>query len=101
MAEVAQVTDHQIIHMNDIDCVAPALLSMLLIMIRGDAGNQHVADLVFAGAAHHARIAHDARSIIMPGVVMADGDDGGSDLAQRVSWLRRERISDQGNVLTA
>ena len=85
MPQVTQVTDNQVIYVNDIDRVPAMFLPTFIIVIRGYAGDQHVANLIFAGATHNTRIAADALDIIMPIMVMADGDDRGIDLAQRVA----------------
>src|SRR5579875_295204 len=93
------MANHQIIHMDDIDSISTLLLTAFVIMKRGHARNQHVADLILARPAHHTRIAAHALRIVMPGMIMTDGDDGGMNLAQRVALLRSKRVGNQGNIL--
>src|SRR5205085_5336494 len=90
----------QIIHMNDIDGVAPKLSPVLIVVIRGHTGNQHIAPLILAGTTHDAWITANANNIVMTGMIMADCDNSGVELAQPegVTLLRRERVCDQGNM---
>src|SRR5438876_9231785 len=100
MTQVSQVTDHQIIHVNDIDGIASKLSPMLIVMVRGHTGNQHITNLILPGTMHDAWIASNASNIVMTGMIMADCDNSGVDLAQPrgVTLLRRERVCDQGNM---
>ncbi len=104
VSQVSQVTDHKVIHVNDINRIAPAFRATFCVVVGRDACNQHVADLVFSRAAHHARIPVNAFYKVVAGMVVTDGDDGGSDLAQLerfplgLSWLRRKGIGYQGNI---
>src|SRR5579875_1799620 len=93
------MTDYYLIHMNDINGVAPQFLPAFIIVVGGNAGNQDITDLIFARTAHNIRFPSDALDIIMPRMVMTDGDDGGIDLTQRVARLRRKGIGDQRNIL--
>src|SRR6266702_8218127 len=105
MTQISQVANHQIIHMDDIDRIAPVKLSPLIVVKRRDARNQHITNLVLARLAHHARIPANDRGIIMPWMSMADGDDGGAELTQLLKFsrrgvlLRRERVSDNNTML--
>src|SRR5579884_508222 len=92
------MTNYYFIHMNDINGIAPQLLPAFIIVIGGDAGNQDITDLIFAWAAHNIWFPRNTLNIIMPGMVMTDGDDGGIDLTQRVTRLRRKGIGDQRNI---
>src|SRR5207248_8506368 len=100
MAQVSQMADHQVIHVNDIDGIASKLSSVLIVVIRGYTGNQHVTYLVLAWTAHDTWITANASNIVMTGMIMADRDDSGVELAQPegVTLLRRERVCDQGNM---
>src|ERR1700730_17911440 len=86
VAQVSKVTDHEVIHVNNINGIASAFRAALRVVVGGDAGNQHITDLIFAGAAHHTRIPGNGFREVMAGVVMTDGDDGGVDLAQLVRF---------------
>src|SRR6202165_5297701 len=84
MAQVSQVTDHEVIHVNNINGIASAFRAALRVVVGGDAGNQDITDLIFAGTAHYTKIptiSPDAFHEVMARVVMTDGDDGGIDLA--------------------
>src|SRR5579884_1209987 len=100
MAQVSQVADHQIIHVNDIDGIASKLSSVLIIMIRGYTSNQHVTYLVLPRTPHDAWVAANTSNIVVTGMIMADCDNSGVELAQPegVTLLRRERVCDQGNM---
>ena len=100
MTQVPQVADHQIIHVNDIDGIAPKLSPVLIVMIRGHAGNQHIAYLILPRTLHGSWVTANASNIVMTGMIMADCDDSGVELAQPegVTLLRRERVCDQGNM---
>src|SRR5579883_2861844 len=103
MAQVAQVADHDIVHMDDINGVAAKLLAALVVVIGGDAGNQDIADLVLSWPPHNPRIPAHAHSIVMARMIMADGDNRGGKLTQPGSVcgasLGRKRISNQGDAL--
>src|SRR5579883_3413227 len=103
MAQVAQVADHDIVHVDDINGIAAKLLAPLIIVIGGDAGNQNIADLIFSRSPHNTRIPAHAHSIVMAWMIVADGDNRGGKLAQPGSVcsasLGRKRISNQGNAL--
>src|SRR5437667_12668464 len=99
MTQISQVTDHQVVHMDDIDRVASMFLPMCIVMIRGNAGDEYIADLVLAGSSHDTWIATHSLNIVMSRVGMAYGNNRGVDLAQqpgripgRGSLLRRERV---------
>src|SRR5437660_928987 len=77
MAQVSQVADHEVIHMNDIDGIASEFDAAFVIMIGSNAGNQDITDLIFAGTAHHTRITSNALGKVVSGMIMADGNDGG------------------------
>src|SRR5947209_3792733 len=100
MAQVSQVTDHQIIHVNDIDGIAPKLLPMLIVMIRGHTSNQYVTYLILPRTPHDTWVATNASNIVMTGMIVADCDNSGVELAQPegVTLLRRERVCDQGHM---
>src|SRR5207237_3801281 len=95
MTEIAEMTDDDIIHVDDVDGVAPAFLATFVIVVGGDAGDQNVADFILTRATHHTWIASDARHVVMSWMVVADGDDGGTDFPQGALGLRREWICDK------
>src|SRR5579883_2556413 len=103
MAQVAQVADHDIVHVDDINGIAAKLLAPLIIVIGGDAGNQNVADLVFSRPPHNPWIPAHAHSIVMAWMIVADGDNRGGNLTQPGSIcgasLGRKRIGNQGDAL--
>src|SRR5512142_3338773 len=98
MAQVSQMADHQIIHVNDIDGIAPKLSPVLIVMIRGHASDQHITHLILSRTLHDTWIATNASNIVMTGMIMADCDDSGVELTQPegVTLLRRERVCDHG-----
>src|SRR5690349_16380824 len=100
MAQISQMADHQVIHVNDIDGITSKLSTMLVIMVRGDTGNQHITNLILPRAAHDSWIASNASNIVMTGMIMADCDNSGVEFAQpeEVTLLRREWVCDQGNM---
>src|SRR5579883_960354 len=103
MAQVAQVADHDIVHVDDIDGIAAKLLAPLVVVIGGDAGNQNVADLVFSRPPHNPWVPAHAQRIVMAWVIVADGDNRGGNLTQPGSIcgasLGRKRIGNQGDAL--
>src|SRR5581483_6979820 len=99
MAQIAEVAEDNVIHVDDIDRVATLLLPMLVVVIGGDACDQHIADLVFARPSHHIGFTPDPHDIVVTGVVMADGDDRGVALAQsRRLPLRGAMLGENGSV---
>src|SRR5260370_8128662 len=99
MPKVPKVPDDEIIHMDDINCITAKFLPMFIVVVRSNAGDQNIADLIFARTTHYSGIAIYATCKVMPGVIVADGDDGGIYLTQRVFYLRRKDVSNQGNIL--
>src|SRR6185312_17269354 len=93
------MANHHVIHMNDINGVTTKLLATFIIVVSRNAGNQNITDLIFSRATYNPWLPSNTLGIVMPGVVVTDGDDGGIDLTQRVPWLRRKGIGDQSNIL--
>src|SRR6266700_2474704 len=100
------MTDHKIIHMNNIHRVPSTLFTMFIIVVRGNASNQNVANLIFPWSMHHISIPTHTSSIVMPWMIVADGDDRGSELTQLWGFpfgipcqLRRKRVSNQSDTL--
>src|SRR5450755_356220 len=106
MAQISQVANDQVVHMDDVDRVAPMFLPALRIVVRGDAGDQHITDLVLTRPAHNTRTTADGGGIVVAWMVVTDGNNGGVDLAQQAecisrgrTLLRRERVGDYCRIL--
>ncbi len=82
MTQIPQVANHQVIHMDDINGIAPMLLTTMTIMIGGHAGDEHIADLILTRSPYNTGIAANGGDIVVVGVIMTDGDDGGVELTQ-------------------
>src|SRR6266487_3623290 len=72
---------------------------MFIVVIRSNASDQNIADLIFARTTNYSWFTIYTTCKVMSGMIVADSDDGGTYLAQRVAKLRRERVSNQGNIL--
>src|SRR2546428_7617629 len=100
------MTDDQVIHVDHVNCVASALLTAFIVVVGGNANDQHITYLIFTGATNDVRLATHPGGIVMPWMIMTDGDDRGVDLTQpsglplwEVCQLRRKGIGNQCNVL--
>jgi hypothetical protein len=102
--QIAEMADHQVIHVNNINSVASILLPTFVVVIGCNTGNKDITDFILPRTTYSPWFPPYAHDIVMPWMVVADGDDGGVDLAQAVcvplrgSLLRRERVGDQGNI---
>src|SRR5712692_430577 len=92
--------------MDDIHCIPSTLLAMFIIVVGGNASNQHIANLILTWSMHHVGIPTHASSIVMPWMIVADGDDRGSELTQLWGFpfgipcqLRRKRVGNQSDTL--
>ena len=83
MTQVTKVTDHYIIHMDDIDGVASTHCATLIIVICCNSCNQHFIDFVFARSAYNARITTHTLDIVMAWMIMANCNNRGVDFTQR------------------
>src|SRR5271167_4505861 len=100
------MANDQVIHVDHVNRIASSFLAAFIVVVGRDADDQHITDFIFTGAAYDVRIAAHRGGIVMPRMVMTDGDDGGVDLTQpsglplrEVCQLRRKGIGNQCNVL--
>src|SRR5438445_8299547 len=75
VAEISEMADHEIVEAYREDRVPSTRRALLIVVVRGAAGDEHLAHLVFAGPAEHYRLASDGLETRMPRVVVRDGDD--------------------------
>src|SRR5712692_804616 len=84
------MTDDQVIHVDHVNRVASALLTAFIVVIGGNANDQHITYLIFTGATYDVRLATHPGGIVMPWMIMTDGDDRGVDLTQPSGLPLRE-----------
>src|SRR6266571_2877947 len=107
MTQIPQVTDSQLIYVNDINRVAAILLPMLIVVVGGNTCNQNVIYLIFAGTTYDTWIATHLFSVVIAWMAMADSNNRGVELTQprrvalRGILLRCKWVSNQDNVLAS
>src|SRR6185437_9109389 len=99
MAQVAEVAEPDILHLDDVDRVAASLPSGYAIMEGSYPRDQHAPDFILTRTLNHFRIPTYHGRVIMAWVIVADRDNFRLQAQRRAPKGELVRIGDQRDVL--